>query len=199
MIKTVIFDFGNVLVTFDRVFCKVSNDFNIDFEEFIKYYSSFEEAMTIGKIKTDFFWRECIRHFNLDLHKAKKYDFARAWVSDYEIIGPINELVYELSKDLNIGILSNINSEIWEAAQRDAWVPKINYKSVILSYKLGFKKPEREIYEVSQKEAGVKPEEILFVDDKEENLVEPRNMGWVTILFDPNKAKEGVEKIRSFF
>jgi FMN phosphatase YigB (HAD superfamily) len=100
---------------------------------------------------------------------------------------------------MNIGIISNINSGIWEAALRDSWVPSVNYKSVILSCKVGVAKPSREIYELAQKESGVNPNEILFIDDKETNLTEPLNMGWTTVLFDPNKTEEGVEKINQLF
>ena len=149
-------------------------------------------------MKSNLFWEKCLEHFNLDLHKTKSYDFAGAWVSDYEIIKPMNKFIYEIKDKIDIGIISNINSEIWEAALRDGWVPKINYKSVILSYKVGLKKPNKKIYEIAQSESKVKAEEILFVDDKEENLVEPRKMGWKTFLFDPKKAEEGREKIKKF-
>ena len=196
MIKTVFFDFGNVLVTYDNVFNKVCHDFKINLNEFIEYYNGFEKSLTVGEIKTDLFWEKCIENFSLDLQKARRYDFEGAWVSDYEIIKPINNLLYELDGKINIGVISNINSGIWEAALKDNWVPKVNYKSVILSYKVNTKKPDRKIYEIAQRESGVNPEEVLFIDDKEKNLVEPTEMNWKTVLFDPNKAEEGGKKIR---
>lgn len=196
MIKTVFFDFGNVLVTYNNVFNKVCHDFQIDFNEFKKHYLPFEDSLTIGKISTDIFWKKCFETFNLDLQKALQYDFKGSWVSDYEIIQPINKLINELDGKMNIGIISNINSGIWEAALRDSWVPSVNYKSVILSCDVGMAKPNRGIYEIAQNESGVDPNEILFIDDKEMNLREPLNMGWSTVLFDPNNAKDGIKKIR---
>lgn len=196
MIKIIFFDFGNVLVTYDKVFTKVCNDFEINLDEFWKFYNKFDDALAFGEIETRYFWKKCIENFNLDLDKTKNYDFAKAWVSDYKIIKPVNDFIYEIKNKINIGIISNINSEIWETALRENFVPKINYKCVILSYKEKTNKPKKEIYEMAQKKSGANSGEILFIDDKQENLVEPRKMGWKTILFDPSKAEEGVEEIR---
>lgn len=196
MIKIIFFDFGNVFVTYDKVFNRVCNDYNLDREEFLKYYSRFEEKLSLGKMSSKLFWKKCGNYFNLNSDKIEHYDFAGAWVSDYEMIQPIKNLAEEMVNKLDVGIISNINSEIWEAALRDGWVPKIDYKSIILSYKVGIKKPDKKIYEIAQREVRVRSEEILFVDDKEKNLVEPKKMGWKTVLFDPNKAQEGVREIR---
>jgi len=75
-------------------------------------------------------------------------------------------------------------------------VPNIKYKKVYLSYQLGLIKPDIELFKLVQTESGVNPEEILFVDDKSENLIAPTNLGWKTILFNPNQAQEGVDKIK---
>jgi FMN phosphatase YigB (HAD superfamily) len=196
MIKIVFFDFGNVLVTYDKVFTKVCHDFNLNHKEFMDYHSSFDELLTIGKIKTDEFWKKCMEHYNLDLEKARQYNFASAWVSDYEKIQATVTLINEISKKIEIGIISNICSEIWESALRDSWVPNVNYKSIILSYKVGLIKPNRDIYELAQKESGVNPNEILFIDDKEKNLIEPKKLGWKTINFNPAEAEKSIEEIR---
>lgn len=59
-------------------------------------------------------------------------------------------------------------------------------------------KPNSDIYEMVQRESGVLPSEILFVDDKAENLIVPQSFGWKTVLFDESKAEEGAVKIREF-
>ena len=51
-------------------------------------------------------------------------------------------------------------------------------------------------YQKVQKESLINPDEILFIDDKEENLIEPKNLGWNTVLFDRLNAEEGVNKIK---
>ena len=194
MIKNIYFDFGAVLVNYENVFQKVCSDFSLDFNEFWKFYDLLDEDLAYGKITTDEFWKKCIEKFSLK--DAQNYDLVRWWVSDYEIIKPINDLIYFLENKKEVGIISNIGSGVWEAAMKYDFVPNIKYKKVYLSYKEGMIKPNLDFYEKVQKESLVKPDEILFIDDKEENLIVPKNLGWKTVLFNRLKAEEEVKKIK---
>lgn len=193
MIKFIYFDYGSVLVNYDSVFHKVCADFNLDYGDFMKFYDLFDLDINLGKLSTEEYWAHCIQNFNLK--NANTYDLPKHWVADYKIIQPINKLIYSLEGKLDIGIISNINSGIWEAGLKYGYVPNINYKQVLLSYQLKIRKPNQEIYLLAQKLSGVQPQEILFVDDKESNLAIPRDMGWETVLFDQLQAEDGVKNI----
>ncbi len=190
----VYFDFGGVLVNYEKSLYTMCSDFGLDIDNFFKVYNEFDYNMSLGKITTEKFWKECIKKFNLK--NADDYDLPKSWVLDYEIIKPVNELVYYLENKIDIGIISNVTSDIWEAALKHKMVPNIAYKKVFLSYKLGILKPDLEIYKIIQKESKIKGEEILFIDDLEENLVVPQELGWKTVLFDRFNAEEGINKIR---
>ena len=193
MIRFIYFDFGGVLVNYDNVFQKVCSDFNLDFDELVKFCSQFDSDLNIGKMKTEEFWEKCIEKYGLK--NASDYNLPKWWVYDYKIIKPVNKLIYSLEDKIDMGIISNINSGVWEAAFGDKWVPNIKYKHVLLSCDLGIKKPDKTIYEIAQEKSGVSPEEILFIDDREVNLIIPNQMGWKTILFDQFKAEDGVKRI----
>jgi len=193
MIKFIYFDFGAVLVNYDNVFTKVCNDFNLDKTEFRKFYNNFVDNMDIGKDGVFGFWKKCVENFNLK--DAFDYDLAKSWVTDYKIIKPIYEMIGFLEGKIKMGIISNIHADIWWAAVDANWVPKIKYEEIILSSDVRVVKPDKEIYEIAQLKSGVNPDEVLFIDDKEENLVIPKEMGWKTVLFDQTKAEDGVLKI----
>lgn len=193
MVKFIYFDFGAVLVNYDNVFTKVCADFNLNKVDFKNFYNNFVEDMDVGKDSVSGFWNKCVKNFNLK--NALDYDLAKSWVTDYKVIKPIYEMINFLVGKVNMGIISNINADVWWAAVADNWVPKINYAEIIISSDVGAMKPNKEIYEIAQKRLKIKPEEILFIDDKEENLVIPREMGWKTVLFDQNYATDGVAKI----
>lgn len=196
MIKVIYFDFGGVLVNYEKFLHTMCSDFGLNTDDFFKFYDKFDYLdMSIGKITTDEFWQKCIEKFKLK--NAENYDLLKSWVLDYRIIKPINELVYSLENKIDMGIISNIPSGTWEPALKYGMVPNIKYKKVFLSYQLGLRKPDPEIYKIVQKESGVKGKEILFVDDIEENLVVPQSLGWKTVLFNQNKAEEGVKKIKN--
>ena len=195
MIKQIYFDFGAVLVNYERVFQKVCCDFSLNFNNFLEFYSQFDINLSEGKIKTEEFWEKCIKKYNLK--NAKDYDLPKSWVSDYDIIQPVNDLIYSLENKVDIGIISNICSGIWEAALKHKMVPNIKYRKVYLSYAVKMMKPNPDIYEKIQKESLVRADEILFIDDKEVNLIVPKSIGWKTVLFDMNKTEEGVKKIKT--
>ncbi|MDD4938515.1 MAG: HAD-IA family hydrolase [Candidatus Shapirobacteria bacterium] len=195
MIKFIYFDFGAVLVNYDDVFTKVCNDFNLNKTSFFKFYDEFVLDMDVGKKTVGDFWGECIKKFNLK--NANEYDLPKSWVSDYKIIKPIFDFIHSLEGKLNFGIISNIPAEVWWAAFENGWVPKVEYKKIILSSDVGTTKPDRKIYEIAQNKSGVNPEEILFIDDKQENLEEPKKIGWKTFLFDMNQAEKGVKEIKA--
>jgi len=52
----------------------------------------------------------------------------------------------------------------------------------ILSNELKISKPNPEIYEIAVEKTGLKPPQLIFIDDKEKNLVVPRDMGINVIL-----------------
>jgi len=51
------------------------------------------------------------------------------------------------------------------------------FEKVYYSHELGMRKPDRAIYEFVLRDAGIVPEETLFIDDREENILAARELG----------------------
>ena len=88
---------------------------------------------------------------------------------------------YELSlKDrCCVGILSNLN--VFDGPRLDKELGKENYDYVFLSYELGCRKPEKEIFEKVTNKLPFKKENILLVDDRKDNVEAAASIGWKTI------------------
>jgi len=110
MIKQIYFDFGKVLVDYERVFQTVCSNFSIESSDIWQLYKELDNDLSIGKITIVDFWQQCIEKFNLK--DAQNYDLPKSWVSDYDIIQPINDLIYSLENKINMGIISNIHGGI---------------------------------------------------------------------------------------
>jgi len=92
--------------------------------------------------------------------------------------------VWQLAKELkehNIrtGVFSNVHRVI-------AQIYKLlgayqDYDIVLLSYREKMKKPQKEFYDLAVKRFKVKPEEILFIDDREHWLKPATDVGIKTI------------------
>ena len=130
-------------------------------EEFKETYKLMQKEFNLNKSFDEF----------IKLHKeiTDKIDYYKD-VSDYE---------KSLKDKCKIGIFSNLT--IFDKERLDKQVDLSKYDYVFLSYEYGFQKPEIEIYKIVQEKVGVKPEDILFIDDAEKNINTAKKMGWNTL------------------
>ncbi len=69
----------------------------------------------------------------------------------------------------------------------------------VLSCKEHLKKPDPEFYKIALAKADVRPEEAVFIDDKEKCITAARELGMKGILYSGNaKLVEELEKVGVF-
>lgn len=88
--------------------------------------------------------------------------------------------------DLEFWLLSNINERHWAYINHNRSWPGIsaNCRRVFLSYELGCRKPEKEIYLKALKAGGGSPDTCFFIDDTEANVVAARKLGIPSARFE---------------
>ena len=105
-----------------------------------------------------------------------------------DIVGAINaelgaeisstaSLLPNLRRRTKIGCLSNTNSIHWDQLLQ-SYPFMQNFDRRFASQILGFAKPGREIYEKAAEYLNAQPRQILFFDDKMENVETARRLGW---------------------
>lgn len=117
----------------------------------------------------------------MQMIKAVLFDYGRV------LYGPVlpHRKVRSLAKELRKqGIRTGILSNIFLAA---AWLIKLTggyrgFDPIILSFKEKISKPNAQIYDVAIKRLGVRPEEILFIDNLKENITAAQKSGMKTVL-----------------
>lgn len=123
-------------------------------------------------------------------------DWAAYYLEAAERIDEMHELVRWTAEHYKLGLLTNIMPGLLTGLKDRNKVPSINYDAVIDSSELGIIKPEAGIYAVAEERAGVKPSEILFIDDTKANLTAAEARGWHVIWFDYGRPAESVVEIR---
>lgn len=86
---------------------------------------------------------------------------------------------HSLKNKTKIGVLSNLalfDKKIIEAHYRLE-----NFDKAYLSFELGMRKPDKEIYQYVQNNLKIPPEKILFIDDLEKNTEVAKSCGWQTL------------------
>ena len=68
------------------------------------------------------------------------------------------------------------------------------FDDMIISGKVGLKKPDKKIYELAIKKFGCDPNKTLFIDDRPENTKAAQNLGInIITLDDPGKLKDYIQ------
>lgn len=90
-------------------------------------------------------------------------------------------------------IFSNTNDLAIEHIRR-AFPFFCNFNGYIFSYEVGAMKPTAKIYEQLERLSGKSGKEILYLDDRQENIDAGAARGWQTILqFDPKHSRSVVQ------
>jgi putative hydrolase of the HAD superfamily len=106
-------------------------------------------------------------------------------------IDPMIELVKQLAAAGNrLGILSNINVLHWQFVS-DGRFPALHaagergdpFQWAVLSYQAGAMKPDRAIYEAAVRRTGAAAGDVLFIDDRAENVAGAKQAGLNAIEF----------------
>jgi len=118
-----------------------------------------------------------------------KGEIIKIWKSSYLEVMPVNLKLVEIVKSLKtkyaVGMISNLpdlHAEI--NVERNLFAP---YDPCLLSCKIGFAKPDKEIFELMLQKLALKANECLFVDDRAEHLEAAKKLGFETIHFKNNK------------
>jgi HAD superfamily hydrolase (TIGR01509 family) len=105
-----------------------------------------------------------------------------AWLLDeYEGVGDLVEQVHRAG--LETAALSNTSHEHWCRMGEYPAVMRIRHH--LPSHRLGLQKPDPKIYLRLEQQLGYGGAQIIFFDDKVENVEAARTAGWHSELIDP--------------
>jgi len=198
MIKAIIFDAGGVLVKHkdeDRydVLIKKLGIAKTKFNEVKKkYYCDAQK----GIISTNDLMEKIARDLNLDKEKLSK-----AWHKAHTECLLFDKEAFALAASLKkngymTALISNaIKLRGYGSEKRDKQIQS-GFDHVIISYKVGTRKPEKKIYELMLEKLKLKPFECIFLDDREENVVVANELGMTGIVVKSvQQLKEDLQKL----
>lgn len=183
-IRNIIFDWGGVLLDLDVEGCLCA--FEQAGATHIRPLLNGTNELGIfkdyecGKIDTPTFRQEICRLIGQSLPDA---EIDRLWNSELLSIPQEKlELLWHLHSHYNLYLLSNTNELHWEHAsprvfQYQGKDTKECFKQIFLSFRMGVSKPDPAIFRTALQEAGLRPEETLFIDDSETNCRAAASIG----------------------
>jgi glucose-1-phosphatase len=180
--KLLVFDMGHVFINFcwDTVCDAFAKRAGIPREQFGKVLDYMETlGYEKGKISTERFLSELNEQLNLQLDCA---EFTQLWNLTFEEDRDMRLLMDHLAQRWPLYLLSNTNENHFGYLQERFDVSR-NFRELILSYEVGYTKPEAEIYEEVLNRSGYAAADCLLIDDLEANIRAANHLGLNTILY----------------
>jgi len=195
MIKSIVFDWGGVLIDRPRpgLLNYFSKYFNVSEEKFNNAHKKYVDSFQKGTLTEDLYWDKICTDLSV-----KKSDGKSLWKQALKSAHKEKQDVFNIVSILKnngyqTGFLSNIEIPTMEFFYEQGYDI---FNVLVFSCKEGYRKPEKEIYEITLTRLKTQPEETLFIDDREENIRGAENLGIKAILFENSEQLK--EKLASF-
>lgn len=183
MVKAVVFDLGKVLVDFDYSILarRVAAKGRMGAGEFMRYlaqapaFVDFEKGL-VGR-------RELFEQIVATTGYGGTMDeFGRDFADIFTEIEPMTRLHAELrAAGVPTYIFSNTNDLAVDHI-RSTFPFFSHFTDYVLSYEHGAMKPEPPLYAVVEARTGLRGADLLYIDDRAENIAAGAARGWRTIL-----------------
>ncbi len=201
MIKNILFDFGGVF--YDLDFSKTSEAFKtLGFSDFDNQFTQYQadtlfQQLETGAISPEVFFGKIQSLLPTPVTHEQIRDAWNALLLGYRS----TSLAYldELKKEYQLFLLSNTNQIHYDyfTAQLLEQTPYPSLESFFTkayySQQVGLRKPDIEVFEHILKDADIKAEETLFIDDSYTNFPNAEKLGMKIHLLKPGMLIENID------
>jgi putative hydrolase of the HAD superfamily len=135
---------------------------------------------TIGRASTDDIWRAIGDRLELSetLLAELQTDFWAGDRLDQELV----EITRSLRQNLKTALLSNAWPDLRAYLTEELAIADA-FDLLVISAEEGTAKPDKQIYQVLLERLGTQPQECVFIDDREDNVLAAADLGMHSILF----------------
>jgi putative hydrolase of the HAD superfamily len=196
MIKAVFFDLGGVIVRteFQAPREHLAERLGMEYEDLVKLVFDSPSSLKAshGEISDKEHWAEVTKRLRRPAAETEtiREEFFAGDVVDREIL----EFLRSLRPDYFVGLISNAWPDLRDYIARQKFDDA--FDQMVISGEVGVMKPEPRIYQIAMEQAGVDPDEAVFVDDFFENVEGCRAVGMHGIHFrDPETAMQKLKDL----
>jgi glucose-1-phosphatase len=181
-IKLLVFDMGHVFVDFEwesvcLAFCESAKIDREYFDPILRRIGNL--GYERGKIDTAGLIEAIYDMIGV---RYSAEEFTRMWNHTFRENEEMAALLQNLKNQKPLYLLSNTNECHWRFLEDNFQVSR-HFEELLLSYEIGFVKPQREIYDAVLSRSGLAAGDCLFIDDLPQNIEAASALGMHTIHF----------------
>ncbi len=181
-INAVIFDWGGVLIEdpAPALFKYCANALGVSVERYVNAFDICIDDFQTGAVNEQQFWMNMAKRLKVPMPKA-----ASLWTEAFTAAYKPRQEMFSLASRLRragckTAILSNTEMPVVEIINKKKYDA---FDITVLSCLEGTAKPGSKIYDLTLDRLGVPAGQVLFIDDKLENIDGAKQAGLQTILF----------------
>ncbi|PJD97043.1 MAG: hypothetical protein CK425_04605 [Parachlamydia sp.] len=194
-IRVVVFDFGGVIAQANTTQMSdfLMNSFAINKEDLSKALREMQNFISSGGSEKQYWEQYAL---------SKKVILPNNWLDQWD--DTIQKSITEIPETIAIvkalqkegyqtGMLSDVTQYQAEVIRKLGFYDLFN--PVLLSYEIGVKKPNAKAFKILLKTLQEPASNVLFIDDRQENVESAKNLGIDSIQFiSPEQLKNELEK-----
>ncbi len=192
-IKGIIFDIGGVIIHYpaEEYYKQLSKNFNIPISAIAAVADPARHELELGNISLHEMLRTVSTSLNININDSefiKNFkDLAR---TDLEMVN----LIKDLSKNYRLYLLTNISKAGFALCDNELRKNNCRFDGKFASFHIHMRKPDPGIYQYVIREINLKPEELIFIDDKKRNIDSAVKVGINGIVF--NNMSQLIEDLK---
>ena len=182
--QAIVFDFGGVLTgepNREAVITFICQSFHFSAEEFEKVNQEKRQAVKQGKTDEEF-WIAYAKNKGIKLPANWSASFKSVMKDAIGVNPEMYALVDQLKEQqIPVALLSNIDERLSKLIRDFGLYEPFN--PCLLSCEIGIEKPDLKAYELLLIELNLPAKEVIFIDDRPENIEAAKAVGLDAILF----------------
>ncbi len=193
-IRAVFFDLGGVIVRteYQAPRQQLADRLGLDYDVLngLVFDSESSNRAAIGEISFEEHWISVVQKLKRPVSEWRtiEYEFFAGDIVDRTLV----EYLRSLRGKYKTGLISNNWSDLRDFIVREKFDDAFDH--IIISAEVGVTKPEAKIFEIALKQAGVSPNEAVFVDDFYVNIEGCEKVGMKGIHF--KDAQSALEQLK---
>ncbi len=183
-INTILFDIGDTLVypNSDKSIRYLAKKMGVQAGDLSYFIKPMLRGARLGALKLEDIITDISRIFDVPKARIEINNYMRRFTRpNTALIG----LAEKLSKNYRLAILSNIAAGEYRVCAEK--FDKDIFDRRFLSYRIKLRKPDPRIFDYAVRELNVDPNQIIFIDDLEENILTARKSGLNAVQYTTMK------------
>jgi len=187
-IKGLFFDFDGVITKekygTPTMVSYIAKETGISFDIIYTAYGKYNNDLLIGNITHEEMWESFCNSIGQDV----KYDVLVKSFMNITLDEQMIQYIREKHSEYLIGLITDNKADRIEEIISNSELNGL-FDVVIISSNVHSQKSEKKIFEEALAQSGLNANECVFIDNTLSNLVNPKEMGFITIYFDDEKRE----------